>query len=338
MAFIATGIKGMLARAVYDDRSLSQALRLARTLVNGSGGYVASLHDLLSFCNYNPFASEIWTMRYTVSSEEDVVRTPQGNSVVVVTHGGCKLSVPERIEKARRVGLTLEYTAKLSNSEVLDILNGIGIEPDGIRHPVYTIDEIISGALPRERTYSILLDFDKACETVSGYQDVEGLYANPLFIARAGGVAQARLFLDRVKEKVMIRRQESSSDQQRMIEFGQWHHFDRIDKTQSQGRLLFAGKGGSIGLLGDDDNVDYSTRVLGVAPEAHFFVLEDLITKTFSYLTSSQTPTEETIRRYLIAHPDFIQRYLAETQPHSQPVRQKGDVPPPGGPRLIEMD
>ncbi len=111
-----------------------------------------------------------------------------------------------------------------------------------------------STGLPNK--YGIVLDFEKARDTKSDHQKFEGLYDNPLVIARAGGIEAAKLYLDRAKEKHGTEK------------YGQWHRLNEVDSNQAQGRLLFLGDNDYSGLV-DGSSLDSNGRFVGVAPEAH---------------------------------------------------------------------
>ena len=213
--------------------------------------------QLLHGRNMAPFSDEIWTNWYTANSEEDVVNDSQGRfgkkekPVVVVLHGGGILSSPDRIDLAYKAELTNQRAAKFSDEEARAVLEGR--MPDGKTVPVMAYNDFVKATgLPAR--YGVVLDFDKAKSTKSDHQKVSGLYDNPLVIARAGGVEQAKQALDRAKERFQSEK------------YGNWHRFNEIDPTQVQGRLLFLSSNDYGGLSGDD--LGDVGRFVGVAPEA----------------------------------------------------------------------
>ncbi len=239
----------------FYDSNLPNALRLAQAHA-GEAGYVASMPQLLHGRTVAPFTDEIWNW-YTANSEEDVAIDLEGRfgkkerPVVVVLHGGGILGSPDRIDKAYADKLTGQRAAKFSDEEARAVLEGK--MPDGKTIPVMAYNDFVKATgLPVR--YGLVLDFDKAKSTKSGHQKVNGLYDNPLVIARAGGVEQAKLALDRAKEKFQTDK------------YGNWHPFNDVDPKQAQGRLLFLSDDG--GGLNGNDYLNSSGRFAGVAPEA----------------------------------------------------------------------
>ncbi len=242
---------------VFYNTNLPNALRLAQAY-STKDGYIASMPQLLHGRNVASFTDEIWTNWYTANSEEDVVTDSQGRfgkkdrPVVVVLHGGGILGSPERIEKAYVPKLTDQRAAKFSDEEARAVLEGR--MPDEKTVPVMTYNDFVKATgLPMR--YGVVLDFDKAKSTKSDDQKVSDLYDNPLVIARAGGVKQAKQALDRAKEKFQTEN------------YGNWHPFNDIDPRQAQGRLLFLSDDDYDG-LGGYGGLDGDGRFVGVAPEA----------------------------------------------------------------------
>lgn len=232
----------------YDDK-LPTALRTTQADAQKEGLVVASMPELLVLRRQLPFTDSMWSTWYTCNSEEDVGTTPEGNKVVIAVHGGGILT-PDRIETAYKRGLTKQYAAHLAESEVRKLLEGK--LADGIQIPVYQFSDLKSGIKDKPRQYAVVMDFAEAQKAVSGHLPVESLRDNPLVIVRAGGVAEANAFVDKVA--------------QRYTNYGNWHPFNAINADETQGRVLFVsvdliGLLGSLSLYGNG-------RFAGVAPEA----------------------------------------------------------------------
>ena len=236
----------------FYNTSLPRALADAREYAH-NGGHVASMPELLRGRVISPADSELWTHWFTALSEEDVGRTAAGSSVLVTVHGGGILSTPERITRAYKEGLTPQHAAKLTDAEFTDIVNGK--LPDGTKIPVYSFIEFKQGVKDLPLRYAVVMDFETARKTESGYQKIDKLYDNPLVIVRAGGVEAAKAFLDKAKSVYNSNK------------LGNWHPFNSVDIEQPQGRPLFVGDGCNGGLVGGD-GLYGDGRVLGVAPEA----------------------------------------------------------------------
>ena len=156
----------MVARIFFDSygtRALGQALRYA-----GDAGFVASLPQLLRARVHANYDNIIWNTWFSANSEESVVTTPQGNHVVVTVHGGGIFGRPDRIERALRAdlsrhnvhGLTGQYAAKITQSEVRDLLRGR--LPDGTELPLYDFGELSQGVAELPSRYGVVLDFETA--------------------------------------------------------------------------------------------------------------------------------------------------------------------------------
>ena len=238
-----------VADAVYDD-SLPIAYREAIAHASALGTAVKSMPEVLVLKRRAPFNNPIWSTWYTCASEEDVGTTVQGNKVMIEVHGG-GISTPERIETAHEKGLTKQNAAHLTENEVRDLL--AGKLADGIQIPVYSFTDFREGVKDLPRRYAVVLDFDTAKATTSGYQDIQGLRDNPLVIMRAGGSVGANALIDYAA--------------QRYNQYGNWHPFNAINADETQGRVLFVGDDGS-GLLGDYGLNGSGRFLVGVAPEA----------------------------------------------------------------------
>ena len=81
----------------YRPKALRRALQYA-----GDDGFVASMPQLLQARANASYEDIIWNTWFYANSEENLVKTPQGNRVVVVVHGGGIYGSPERFEKLYR--------------------------------------------------------------------------------------------------------------------------------------------------------------------------------------------------------------------------------------------
>ncbi|PIN79660.1 hypothetical protein COV16_03015, partial [Candidatus Woesearchaeota archaeon CG10_big_fil_rev_8_21_14_0_10_34_8] len=190
---------------------------------------------------------------YTCASEEDVGRTRQRNKVMIEVHGGGILT-PERIETADRRGLTRQYAAQyLAESEVETLLNGK--LADGTEIPVYSFADFIRGIAGLPRRYAVVMDYDTARNADSGHLPVESLRDNALVIVRAGGVAEANHFVDKIA--------------QQYTKYGNWHTFNDINAGKTHGGLLFLGYNHYSGLNGYDYLGNRGCLLVGVAPKEH---------------------------------------------------------------------
>ncbi|MBI5398870.1 hypothetical protein HZB03_05390 [Candidatus Woesearchaeota archaeon] len=217
-----------------------------------NGGHVASMPELLRGRVISPADNELWTKYFTALSEENVGRTPAGSAVLVTVHGGGVLSTPERIAKEYKEQSMLPCVAKFTAQEFKDVVEGK--LPDGTQLPVYSFSDLKKGVKDLPLRCAVVMDFETAQKTYPGYQLIDKLYDNPLVIVRAGGVEQAKAFLDKAKRVYDSKK------------LGNWHRFGDVDIEQSQGRLLFLGHVEDIGLDGYS-HLYYGGRFFGVAPE-----------------------------------------------------------------------
>ena len=132
----------MEAAAIFESY-LPDALRRALDHA-GDEGFVASMPQLLHARTTAPYDNEIWSIRSFAShSEENVVRTRQGNHVVVAVHGGGIFASPQEVQDP----LPCEHQpvspnwaspgcfgAKISEREAQGLLDGK--LPDGNEVPV----------------------------------------------------------------------------------------------------------------------------------------------------------------------------------------------------------
>ncbi|MDE0053590.1 MAG: hypothetical protein OXP28_18490 [Gammaproteobacteria bacterium] len=233
----------MVARIFFDSygtRALVQALRYA-----GDAGFVASLPQLLRARVHSDYDNIIWNTWFSANSEESVVATPQGNHVVVTVHGGGIFGKPARIERALRAdlsrhnvhGLTGQYAAKITPSEPRDLLRGR--LPDGTELPVYDFGEFRQGVAELPRRYGVVLDFDTARKSPTGYVSFEVLRDDPVTICRAGGVDATAAYLGRARRRNDTSRMKVS------------HRHNDINPDEPQTRMLnLGGNRGGIGSEG----------------------------------------------------------------------------------------
>ena len=233
----------MIARICFDSYgtlALRQAVHCA-----GDDGFVASSPQLLHARVNADYDNIIWSTWFTANSEESVVTTPQGNYVVVTVHGGGIFGKPPRIERALRAdlsrhnahGLTGQYAAKITESEARELLRGR--LPDGKEFPIYDFDAFRQGISDLPWRYGIVLDFEKAKKSRTGYIDFDVLRNDPIMICRAGGVDAAAAYLDKA-------RQRNDTSKMRFS-----HRHNDIDPDEPQTRLLsLGGNKGGIGSEG----------------------------------------------------------------------------------------
>lgn len=224
--------------------SLPASLRMAK-LFSGKEGHIASLPELVEFRTH-----KIWPWRgdsIKAMSEEDIFKTPHGNSVIAVIHGGGILSTPERIQQAYNEGL-VHGAAKLSEEETARILAGKEM-------PVYPFSEFKKGIKELPRRYTIILDFDTSAITVDKPIYSTGLRHHPLIIARCGGVEQTERYMDRACEEYA----------DLTIREGP-HQLKSFDPEQRQGRLLQLGNN-PLNHIQSHYSLDYCHDFLWIVPE-----------------------------------------------------------------------
>lgn len=251
----------MEATIVFDSY-LPDALRRALDYA-GANGFVASLPQLLHARAGASYDNIVWNTWFSSNSEESVVRTPQGNRVMVTIHGGGLFASPERFERVYRAsvdragveGFTGQYAAKISAAEANSVLEGR--LAGGVEIPVYPYAEFQRGVDNLPRRYAVAMDFAMAKNSTSGYVSFDALRHDPLMIVRAGGAAPAAAYLERAKNrhntKVM----------------GSWHPYQRIDPDVAQTRVLFlTGNRDGAGSEEDDDDIYGYDADSGIGGEA----------------------------------------------------------------------
>ena len=232
----------------YRPAVLKRALTYA-----GEDGFVASMPQLIHARNNAPYDNIVWNTWFSSYSEENVLTTPRGNPVVVVIHGGGLYAAPERFEKmyyastdhGSEHGYTGQFAAKISEREARDVL--AGKLPDGAEVPVYSFAEFKRGIAGLPMRYGVVLDYELARQSPSGYVEFEVLKNDPNMIVRTGGVAANVAYLDKFQAR---------HDTKLM---GHWHPYNHIDPQQPQTSTLYlAGNQGGHG--SDVDEFDPTTR------------------------------------------------------------------------------
>jgi hypothetical protein len=218
----------------------------------GDDGFVASMPQLLHARVNASYDSIIWSTWFTSNTEESVVTTPQGNRVVVAVHGGGIFSSSERFERSlcadmdrsNPEGLTGQYAAKISEQEARDVLEGK--LPDGTEIPVFPFKEFKRGIADLPMRYGVILDFEMAKKSKSGYETFDVLRGEPNMIVRAGGIEPLAAYLDKARDRHNTKL------------MGNWHPYNRIDPDQPQTRIVFlAGNKGGVGSEGDDQGLGW---------------------------------------------------------------------------------
>jgi len=235
--------------SIIFDSYLPDALRRAQDYA-GAEGFVASLPQLLHARANAPYDNIIWNTWFSANTEETVCRTPAGNHVVVTVHGGGIFASPERFETVYRAdvnrsnteGYTGEYAAKISAQEAEGVLNGK--LPSGDEIPVYPFRELERGIRNQPRRYAVVMDFETARHSTSGYVPFDDLKEAPLMISRAGGVEATAAYLDKAR------------DRHNTKAMGNWHPYKRINPELPQSRVLYlTGNRDGVGTEDDDDEI-----------------------------------------------------------------------------------
>lgn len=219
----------------------------------GEDGFVASMPQLLHARTDAPYHNILWNAWFNAYSEETVVTTPQGNHVVVVVHGGGIYASPARFENMYHAstdhqsehGYTGQFAGKITAREARDALEGK--MPDGNEIPVYPFEEFKQGIGDLPIRYGVILDYELARQSQSGYVEFEVLQDDPNMIARAGGVAAAATYLDKFQARHNTKL------------MGQWHPYNQIDPDQPQTSTLFLA-GNKGGTRSDVDDFDPASR------------------------------------------------------------------------------
>ncbi len=200
-----TSDSSMVARIFFDSYG-ALALRQA-VIYAGDDGFVASLPQLLYARVNADYDNVIWNTWFTANSEESVIKTPQGNHVVVTVHGGGIFGKPSRLERSLRAdlsrhnihGLTGQYAARITEFEARELLGGR--LPDGTEFPIYDFDAFRQGIADLPWRYGVVLDFETAKKSETGYIKFDALRVHPIMICRAGGIDAAAAYLDKARKR-----------------------------------------------------------------------------------------------------------------------------------------
>jgi hypothetical protein len=233
----------MVARIFFDSYG-ALALRQA-VKYSGDDGFVASLPQILHARVNADYDNIIWNTWFTANSEESVVKTPQGNHVVVTVHGGGIFGKPSRLERSLRAdlsrhnthGMTGQYAAKITESEARELLGGR--LPDGTEFPIYDFEAFRQGIADLPGRYGVVLDFKTAKESETGYVSFDVLRDDPIMICRAGGVDAAAAYLGKARKRNDTSKMKVS------------HRHNDIDPDELQTLLLtLGGNKGGVGSEG----------------------------------------------------------------------------------------
>ena len=295
-----------LEAAIVFETHLPDALQRALEYA-GDDGFVASLPALLHARANAPFDNEIWdTWFFTANSEESMVRTPAGNPLAVIVHGGGIFATPQRFRRLYTAstwrhsaeGFTGLFGGKLREAEAHAILDGRC--PDGAEIPVFPYGEFEKGIAGLPRRYAVVMDFEVARTSKCGLASFEELEEDPLMIARAGGPGAATAYLRSAREyygtEVM----------------GSWHRFDDMDPMIPQAWIPFVYD--CIGGAGDGSELDDSMRCNGemdiwfthyrIARDAGFGIRADTaLINTARYVAVAPRETTTGVRDLTFAAP-----------------------------------
>ena len=159
------------------------------------------------------------------------------------------------VHRAGAEGFTGQYAAKISAAEANSVLEGR--LPGGVEIPVYPYAEFQRGIADLPRRYAVVMDFETAKNSTSGYVSFDALRDEPLMITRAGGAAAAAVYLERAKNRHNTR------------VMGNWHPYHRIDPDRAQTRVLFlTGNRDGTGSEEDDDDIHGYDADSGIGGEA----------------------------------------------------------------------
>ena len=122
--------------------------------------------------------------------------------------------------------------------------------PDGTEIPVFPFDEFKRGVTDLPRRYGVVMDFETAKRSKSGYVSFDDLKDDPLMIVRAGGVEAAAKYLDKAR------------DYHDTAVMGNWHPFNDINPDQAQTYVTFLFD--SLGAANIEERPDPASRQQGI--------------------------------------------------------------------------
>ncbi len=119
--------------------------------------------------------------------------------------------------------------------------------PDSTEVPVYPFEEFKQGISDLPTRYVVILDYELARQSLSGYVEFEVLKDDPNMIVRTGGVEANAAYLDKFQDRHNTKL------------MGHWHPYNNINPDQPQTSALFlAGNQGGRG--SDVDEFDPASR------------------------------------------------------------------------------
>jgi hypothetical protein len=119
--------------------------------------------------------------------------------------------------------------------------------PDSTEVPVYPFEEFKQGIADLPTRYGVILDYELARQSLSGYVEFEVLKDDPNMIVRTGGVEANVAYLDKFRARHNTKL------------MGHWHPYNDINPDQPQTSALFlAGNQGGQG--SDVDGFDPASR------------------------------------------------------------------------------
>ena len=246
-------IDDILKGKSFHDADMPTALQQALDFA-GPSGYVATMPELIAAKVKADKSHNFWQNWHTVHTEENIGIDSKGrfytaNEPVLILVNGGGILTPTRIKQAYEKGL-ISGSAKYKPEEFDNLLDGK--LPDGTSIELYNFEDIKKGVSNLPHKFGVVMPYSMAQNTESGYHQKEEFMANPLVIARAGGVENLESYYEKAKH--------SDGD------LGCYHPFDGRDASVSQGRVLFLDYG-YYGLYGRGDLDDIGGWFVGVVAE-----------------------------------------------------------------------
>ncbi|MBI1968847.1 hypothetical protein HYS49_02965, partial [Candidatus Woesearchaeota archaeon] len=178
------------------------AVALQETLdFAGAKGYVANMPEFIAAKAKADKKHDFWKKWYTVHSEENIGIDTKGRfyhpneAVLVVFHGGGILT-PQRIRQAYDEGL-LNHSAKYREEEFDALLEGKLL--DGTGFPLYRLEEIQAGVSGLPHQFGVVMPYQIAQATKSGWHKKKAFLENPLVVARVGGLEHLETYFTKAK-------------------------------------------------------------------------------------------------------------------------------------------